>query len=146
MIDARFAQRLEEIRRAVAEPAPPGEQAHRAGDEFMRSVGADPDWLPLFLEVWAYAQRNPPVRRRLVRRLRDMRAAVAEIIGRRAAELGVELPFPPQQVAAMTFAMATGTALERALDPEAVPADLYGEMLETFFLGLRERAPEPAPA
>jgi hypothetical protein len=37
----------------------------------------------------------------------------------------------------MTFAMANGFALERLLEPEAVPDDLYGTMLATFFTGLR---------
>ena len=37
----------------------------------------------------------------------------------------------------MTFAMANGFALEQLLEPEAVPDELYGTMLEIFFAGLR---------
>jgi hypothetical protein len=54
---------------------------------------------------------------------------------------------PPAEVAAMAFAMANGMALERLLEPEAVPDDLFGEMMATFFTGLRARAgvpPRPA--
>jgi hypothetical protein len=46
----------------------------------------------------------------------------------------------PEQVAAMTFAMANGIALERLLEPEAVPDDLAPTMMATFFTGLRARA------
>ena len=37
----------------------------------------------------------------------------------------------------MTFAMANGFALEKLLEPDAVPDDLYGTMLTIFFTGLR---------
>jgi AcrR family transcriptional regulator len=144
MVDARFEQRLAEVRRAVAESGPPGKAARRAGTEFLQTVAADPDWLPLFLEVWSYAQRNPAVRRRLVARVRSLREAIADIMSARAAELGAELPVPAEQLATMTFAMSTGIAVERALDPGSVPAELYGEMLELFFLGVQARAAEAA--
>ena len=65
-------------------------------------------------------------------------------MGRRAEELGVEPPFPLDEIALMTFAMANGAALERVLEPEAVPEDLYGRMLEIFFAGLRSMVTEPA--
>jgi hypothetical protein len=121
----------------MAEPEPPGTQARRSGIDFVASMAADPDWLALFFEFWVHARRNPAVRRRLVARVRALRAAVAEIMAERAAELGAELPIPAERLAAMTFAMATGVAAHRTLDPAAVPDDLYGTMLETFFLGVR---------
>ncbi len=52
---------------------------------------------------------------------------------------------PPDQIAAMTFAMANGVAMERLLEPEAVPDTLFGEMMATFFTGLRARAGAPQP-
>ena len=39
----------------------------------------------------------------------------------------------------MTFAMANGIALERMLEPEAVPDGMAPEMIATFFAGLRAR-------
>jgi hypothetical protein len=51
-------------------------------------------------------------------------------------------------VATMIFAMAHGVALERLLDPKAVPDGLLPEMMAVFFSGLRARAaagPAPAP-
>ena len=46
----------------------------------------------------------------------------------------------------MTFAMANGVALEKLLEPEAVPDDLYGTMLVVFFTGLRALAETSASA
>jgi AcrR family transcriptional regulator len=140
MVEARFRDRLTAIRAAVAEPGAPGEQARRSADSFIRTLAADPEWPPVFMEFWAYAQRDPSVRRRFAAQVRELRAAVAAILAARAEELGVELPLPAEQLATMTFAMATGFAMERQLDPGAVPGELFGTMLEVFFAGVRERA------
>jgi AcrR family transcriptional regulator len=143
MLEERFAARLASVRATVAGPGEPDEQARRGGGDFMATFAADPDWPPLFMEFCAYAQRNPAVRRRLAARVRALRSAMAEILAARAAELGVELPLPAEQLAAMTFAMASGTAMERQLDPDGVPDELLGTMLELFFAGVRDRATVP---
>ena len=143
MVEARFRDRLTAIRAAVAEPGAPGEQARRSADSFIRTLAADPEWPPVFMEFWAYAQRDPSVRRRFAAQVGALRTAVAEILASRAAELGMELPLPAEQLATMTFAMATGFAMERQLDPGAVPDELFGTMLEVFFAGVRERAAAP---
>jgi AcrR family transcriptional regulator len=143
MVETRFQERLTAIRAAVAEPGAPGEQARRSGDSFIAALAADPEWPQVFMEFWAYAQRDPSVRRRFAAQVRALRAAVAGILAARAEELGVELPLPADQLATMTFAMATGFAMERQLDPGAVPDELLGRMLEVFFAGVRERAAAP---
>ena len=64
------------------------------------------------------------------------------------ALVGVTHDDGPEQVATMIFAMAHGVALERLLDPKAVPDGLLPEMMAVFFSGLRARAaagPAPAP-
>lgn len=143
MVEARFRDRLTAIRAAVAEPGAPGEQARRSGDSFIRTLASDPEWPAVFMEFWAYAQRDPSVRRRFAAQVSGLRTAVAEILAARAAELGVGLPLPAEQLATMTFAMATGFAMERQLDPGAVPDELLGTMLELFFAGVRDRAAAP---
>jgi AcrR family transcriptional regulator len=140
MLEARFAERLAEVRATVEGAGAPGEQARRSGEGFVRMLAADPEWPPLFMEFWAYAQRNPAVRRRFAAQVRELRRAIGEILEARAAEAGAELPVPAEQLAAMTFAMATGVALERQLDPEAVPDELFGTMLEMFFAGVQAHA------
>ena len=51
---------------------------------------------------------------------------------------------PIDQVAVMTGAMATGFAVERLLEQDDVPDELFGTMLLVFFAGLRALAAEPA--
>jgi AcrR family transcriptional regulator len=139
MLDERFGERLRDIDRVLREGGTPEEQARRAASDFIASIGAAPEWERLFFEFAVYAARHEDFRRRLVRRYRDLRERIAELLARRAEELGIEPALPPEQVAAMTFAMTNGMALERLLEPEAVPDDLYPAMMATFFAGLQRR-------
>jgi AcrR family transcriptional regulator len=145
MLDERFAARLKEIDAAVASDEAPEVQAQHAGADFARFLSADRSWQRLFLEFAAYAARNEEFREELVTRHRALRQGIAELYGRRADELDFTPPIPFEQVSLMTFAMAHGVALEKLLEPEAVPDDLFGTMLLVFFTGLRTLAEQAAP-
>jgi len=140
MLEANFADRLEEIDRALGTEEEPEAQARQAGLDFHRFLEFSEEWERLFFEFAAYATRNEEFRSELVARYRMLRDRVAEMMTRRAEEIGVEPPVEMDELALMTFAMANGVALERLLEPEAVPDDLYGSMLEIFFIGLRAKS------
>jgi AcrR family transcriptional regulator len=142
MLEDRFEARLGELDRVLSEGGEPEEQARRAAADFIRAVSAEPEWERLFFEFALYAARNEDFRRELVARYRALRGRIAEMLARRAEELGIEPVVPPDQLAAMTFAMANGIALERLLEPEAVPDELYPAMMAVFFTGLRAQAAE----
>jgi AcrR family transcriptional regulator len=149
MLDERFAERLKEIDAAVASDEAPEVQAQQAGADFARFLSADRSWQRLFFEFAAYAARNEEFREELVTRHRALRERIAELYSRRAGEVGLTPPIPFEQVSLMTFAMAHGIALEKLLEPEAVPDELFGTMLLVFFTGLRtlaEQSAEEAPA
>jgi AcrR family transcriptional regulator len=146
MLDERFAELSAELDSTVGPEGEPEDQAREAGLNSDRYVAANEEWERLFFEFAAYAGRNPEFREELVDRYRGLRKRIAAIMGRRAQELGIQPPLPLDQIALMTFAMANGAALERVLEPEAVPEDLYGKMLEIFFAGLRTMVDEPPVA
>jgi len=137
MLDDRFARHLEEIDDVLASDAEPEDQARAGAANFMDLLTADPEWERLFFEFSAYASRNETFRTQLVARRRDLQDRMAELYRARAEELGVEPPFPIEEIARMTFAMADGIALQKLLDPESVPDDMYPNMLATFFAGVR---------
>jgi AcrR family transcriptional regulator len=145
MLDAHFDARLAELDRILSTEADPDEQAREAAEGLMRMLAAQPEWHRLFFEFALYAARNEGFRTQLVERYRSLRGRLAELLARRAERLGIEPVVPPDQIAAMTFAMANGVAMERLLEPEAVPDTLMGEMMATFFTGLRARAGAPQP-
>jgi AcrR family transcriptional regulator len=145
MLDAHFETRLEEIDRILSTEADPDDQAREAAQGLMRVLSAQPEWHRLFFEFAAHAARNESFREQLVQRYQALRQRLAELLAARAKRLGIEPAVPPGEVAAMAFAMANGFALERLLEPEAVPEAMFGEMMATFFTGLRARAGAPPP-
>jgi AcrR family transcriptional regulator len=148
MLDARFAERLAELDRILSSEEDPDVQARAAAAGFIAAIESEPEWQRLFFEFTVFAARNEGFRVELAARSRAMRDRLAERLAARAARLGIEPVLPPGQVATMTFAMAHGVALERLLDPKAVPDGLLPEMMAVFFSGLRARAaagPAPAP-
>ena len=71
---------------------------------------------------------------------------IADVYASRAEELGVEPPVPFEQIAWMVFAMGNGFAMEKLLEPDAVPDDLFATMLEIFLTGMRTMVEEGAAA
>jgi hypothetical protein len=73
------------------------------------------------------------------------RSALAELFEAKS-DAGLELPIPTESLASMLIAMAAGVAMERELDPKAVPDDMYAVMLQYFFRGMLAEAEQPAAA
>ncbi len=140
MLETHFDARLAELDRILSTEADPDEQAREAAEGLMRMLAAEPEWHRLFFEFAVHAVRNEGFRVQLVARYGALRERLADLLARRVERLGIEPVTPPDRVAAMAFAMANGMALERLLEPEAVPESLFGEMMATFFAGLRAQA------
>ena len=136
LLEQWFDRYLEEFGRVLATSDAPGVRARRAGDHFSAVTEADPEGQRLFFEFAVYALRNERFRRELVERLRSVRERVAAIFRERADEYGLSSPIPYERLALMTFVMSIGTSLDRLLEPDEVPDELYGEMLATLFAGL----------
>ena len=126
MLDERFAKRIEDIERVIAGEGSAAEKARRA----------DREWERLFFEFSAYAARDEDFRQELVTRYRAMRDGIAAALQAHAEQVGRQGALPQSQVAWMTCVMANGFALERLLEGDAVPDELYGTMLMIFFAGL----------
>jgi AcrR family transcriptional regulator len=135
MLDERFAQRLEQIERVWQSEGDLQSKARQAGEDFANYL-SDEEWSRLFFEFAAYAARNEDFRQELVTRYRALRERVAEVYARKKEEMGIEPAVPPEQVAAMIFAMANGLALEKLLEPDVVADDAFATMLVAFFAGL----------
>lgn len=140
LLDLHFDRRGEQMHDALATDEDPEVQARRSADEFVAMLTANPEWQRLFFEFAAHAARHEAFRVQLVERYRRMRAQMAEDYRRRAEELGLDLPVPAEHLALMTFAMGNGVAMERLLEPDAVPDDLFGSLLEIWVAGLRALA------
>jgi AcrR family transcriptional regulator len=116
--------------------------AARAGaDRWMRVLSERPQYFPLFIEFWAYAVRNAAVRERFADRLAAFRVATGQIVAARAKAIGLELDDAQvQRLGAFVNALANGLALERLVDPPAVPDELFGDLLVLVFSGFEALA------
>jgi AcrR family transcriptional regulator len=146
MLDERFAKRLEDIEAAIAAEGDATEKARLAGDSFVAQMRADPEWERLFLEFSAYAARDEDFREELVTRYRAMVDRIAAALQAHSAQMDKQPVLPYQQVSQMCCVMANGFALEKLLDPESVPDEMYGTLLAIFFAGLDAIAHGAAPA
>ena len=136
MLDERFAQRIEDIEAVIAGEGTAAEKARRYGDTFAQTLRADREWERLFFEFSAYAARDEDFRQELVTRYRAMRKRIAAALEADSKEHAKEPTLPAEHIALMTNAMSNGFALEKLLEGDAVPDELYGTMLMVFFAGL----------
>jgi hypothetical protein len=81
------------------------------------------------IEFIAYAMRNPDLYPDFLARHRAGRAAVAKMIEEHAPEGGAEAWADPNQKALILEAVGNGIALEKLIDPEGVPDDLFAQLL-----------------
>ena len=82
----------------------------------------------------------------LVTRLRTMREGIAAALKGEDERYDHEATFPYEHVALMTQAMTDGFALEKLLEGDAIPDQLYGTMLMVFFAGLEALSSAQAAA
>jgi AcrR family transcriptional regulator len=92
-----------------------------------------PQVLLLFVEFWAVAARDPALRPRFAHRYAELRAAISDLLAIGAADFGVDLPLPAPVLASAITALADGFALQRTVDPDAVPDELFKAVLHHLF-------------
>lgn len=136
MLDEHFAKRIEDIERVIAGEGTAVEKARRYGDSYAQTLRSDPEWERLFFEFSAYAVRDEDFRQELVTRYRAMRERIAAALRAESEQYEKDPALPFDEVALMTSAMSNGFALEKLLEGDDVPDELYGTMLMVFFAGL----------
>jgi AcrR family transcriptional regulator len=134
LVDEEFAWRLDQLRAAL-ETAPDGPDAGAeiAGRSMTRALAAHQDLHVLFSEFRVHAAKNPSTRRQLAKRRKQIRSTLAETLEGYAARAGVELTMPAEHAATLLLALTNGLALERLGQPEAVPDELFGEVIAGLF-------------
>jgi AcrR family transcriptional regulator len=135
MLDERFAERIAVVDNLLTGSDDAQEAARAGGVEFFSHVSSDREWERLFFEFAAHAARDESFREELVARYRTLIDRMALAMGHEAERLGIHPPGPVEHFAIMVFAAANGMALQQLLDPESVPEDLFGGMMELLVLG-----------
>jgi AcrR family transcriptional regulator len=119
-----------------------------AGEAILRVIAAVGDlrrrradgWMAVFLEFWTHVLRNPEHRARFNEAHKRAVVPFQLALERFAAQQGITLAIPADQVAMAMFAMENGIGLERLTDPEAADADLPVRLVKLIFEGLVREA------
>lgn len=115
----------------------PDEQTRAMADRWMQILRERPDYFPLVIEFWAYAMREPQLRKRLAERFRTLRAASTSLVAMGAERRGITLsPEFAKRLGLLITSLGNGLALEKLIDPDAVPDEAYGDLLVLIFSGL----------
>ena len=131
--DRYAAQRVREVAGAGEAATTVPLTLRAAADQWMERFDAAPWGLKLHMEFAEYARRDPKLRDDFAVRVGAVRRAVARNLEEQSAATGREMPLGPERLAAVLRALGLGLAMERLVDPDAVPAELFGDFVEALF-------------
>jgi AcrR family transcriptional regulator len=98
--------------------------------QLSRLSAAEPDWQLLYIEFWLYAMRDPEAHRLLATARRHLRQALADLAEDAQRRFGLDTGISGSRWATIILGLSNGLALERLIDPEAVPGDLLAMILD----------------
>jgi AcrR family transcriptional regulator len=134
-IDAPIRQLM-----ALTEHAPAGMPTAPAVSEGLaRLVREQPDLIILLFEQWSLAVRDPEFRDAYVDRQTSLREAQTRTLQARHETTGVALTFPAERLATAILALGQGLAMNALVEPDAVPDELLGDILQLLYEGLEAR-------
>jgi AcrR family transcriptional regulator len=101
------------------------------------------DVVRLFHEYSALAVRDPKVAARYAARNARIREELAASARMRHEASGVPLAIPPEDLATAMIALVDGLSMQQLTEPDAVPEELFGQILSLIDDGMTFRAKEP---
>jgi len=142
LLDREIDEHAREIEEAVRERDTVAERARGGAARWMAMIEREPELQLLFMEFWAYAGRDPKVRRQVAASFARARAVLTRLISDGARDFELELELPAEQLAIAIDALADGIARQKMADPEAVPDELMGRVLALLLAGASRPLPQ----
>jgi hypothetical protein len=134
---ARIAERILTAAQAEDDAVAKLRAAARA---WMTFLDEEPELYALMIEFWTIWVRDDEQRPRHAERFAQVRGFIGGLIHEKANEMGVAMRLPPEQIGAAVVALADGLALQHLAEPQALPPDLYPELLAILVQALEEPA------
>ena len=141
----RIDERLALVAAAVDRQTTLQDTTRDAGAGLVELIFSQADWHLLFIEFWARAVRDPSLRKEFARQRRAARELIARFLEQQAAQLGIELPAPADQLAVAVLALSNGIAIEQLADPDTVDPSVFGTTLGLLLDGLAMPTASPDP-
>jgi AcrR family transcriptional regulator len=96
----------------------------------------DPEEWAMYFEFVAHATREPAFGREFRKRTRRLRRAYERAIERQLSASGRRLTATPEQAAIGVAGLAQGLAIQRIVDPRAIPDALLGQLIVQLLAGM----------
>lgn len=129
IMENHLIERMQDATSVFAGELSTPDAVREAGARLLTSMVADATWHQLLLEYWTLALHDPAVMTQLALRRRELRAVIAKAITAAADAHGVTLPIAAEELAVTLMALSNGYAVERSIDEDAVPGDLFEKVL-----------------
>ncbi|MEX2447334.1 MAG: TetR/AcrR family transcriptional regulator [Solirubrobacterales bacterium] len=130
VLEDHVGGRIEEVARALEQASTSDAAIELSAADTVRHLRDDPTWLPLFIEYWSEAMREPAVRERFAEYQLETRRRLTELIGDWARKNDRQLPLDPDDVAVIIKALTNGIALEQMAAPGTIDDDLLMRALQ----------------
>jgi AcrR family transcriptional regulator len=140
LMDREIDEHAREIAQAVGERSSVDERARGGAQQWMTMIEREPELLLLFMEFWAYAARDPKVRRHAAGSFARTRQVLTRLVADGVREFDLELELPAEHLALAIDALADGIARQKLTDPDAVPDELMGRILSLLFAAVTRPA------
>jgi AcrR family transcriptional regulator len=130
VVERHMARQVEEYRRLYSSGGSAADRMQSGADRWMALITEQPDYFPLFVEVWRVALGQADIRRRLRRAYRKLISELAELVAEGSPEVRQDLDDETaERFALIVCSLADGLALHKILDPQRVPDELFGGFL-----------------
>lgn len=140
-LDVIHAEKIRLVQSVFAEDTSIEERVKRFV-EWSRSGLGEPQWTALEVEFAAVARHNPWVASELVKRHREVRRLIAQLIEVTVAEAELETTIPIESVATALLALGAGLSGLRSLDSR-IDMDVFGVILAGLVRPRRDDGTEP---
>ena len=136
LFQEHMAEHLAATTKAFSEGATPQERLTSGSRHLSLMAEEDQEWCLLLMEFWSHAAREPKLREAFAADYDSWRQSVARLVESQAAELGLPLAIPADEIASAIIALFEGFVLQKMIQPDRFPADYFGSMLMTFLAGV----------
>ncbi|HUL58857.1 MAG TPA: TetR/AcrR family transcriptional regulator [Anaeromyxobacteraceae bacterium] len=144
VLDERYRETLASVAEAGARAQTRAGVTAAAAGWWPRRLREGPDWTLVLVEFWAFAGRDPSLRKRFSAQHERLLEGVANVIDARLTELSGEPGDGTLDFIRTTTALAHGLALEELVSPEAVSEELVEGAFGLFRRALEGGRSTPA--
>ena len=130
VLEDHVGARIDEVAQALEQASTSDAAIELSAADTVRHLRDDPTWLPLFIEYWSEAMREPAVRERFAEYQLETRRRLTELIGDWARNNDRQLPLDPDDLAVIVKALTNGIALEQMAAPGTIDDDLLMRALQ----------------